>query len=73
MSSAHPPRPKLNLSVGITGHRPPLLDDQAEAMVRPLLTEVLKDLAEAAAELQAALDDVNAIQQLVRLDTEEVV
>lgn len=30
-------------------------------------------LAEAAAELQAALDDVNAIQQLVRLDTEEVV
>ena len=53
MSSAHPPRPKLNLSVGITGHRPPVLDDQAEAMVRPQLIEVLKTLAEATAELRA--------------------
>lgn len=51
MSSPHPPRPKLNLSVGITGHRPPILDDQAEAMVQPLLTDVLKALAEATAEL----------------------
>jgi hypothetical protein len=58
MSSAHPPRPKLNLSVGITGHRPPVLDDQAEAMVRPLLTEVLRDLAEATAELRTLHPDL---------------
>jgi hypothetical protein len=69
MSSAHPPRPKLNLSVGITGHRPPLLDDQAEALVRPLLADVLKGLAEAAAELrtlQADLfDDVQFVPRFV--------
>ena len=44
-------RPRRSFSVGITGHRPPLLDDEAEAMARPWLTEVLQDLAEAAAEV----------------------
>jgi len=44
-------RPRRSFSVGITGHRPPLLDDEAEAMARPWLTEVLQELAGAAAEI----------------------
>lgn len=58
MSSANPPRPRLALSVGITGHRPPVLDEDAEAIVRPWLTEVLRDLAETTAELKDAHPDL---------------
>jgi hypothetical protein len=54
MSSLNPPRPRLNLSVGITGHRPPILDDGAEAMVRPWLSNVLGELAEGARKLRSA-------------------
>lgn len=46
-----PPRPRLGLSVGITGHRPPLLDAESERRLAPYLTMVLKELAEATAEL----------------------
>jgi hypothetical protein len=54
MSLTNPPRPRLNLSVGITGHRPPILDDDAEAMVRPWLRQVLVGLAHATAQLRNA-------------------
>ena len=54
MASSPFPRPLHQLFVGITGHRPPLLDDEAEAMARPWLIEILADLAEAAADLVAS-------------------
>ncbi|MBO9713767.1 hypothetical protein [Sphingomonas sp.] len=44
-SRSHPPRPALNLSIGITGHRPPVLDTEAAAAAAPRLLELFKALA----------------------------
>ena len=44
----HPPRPGFGLVVGITGHRPPVLDGPAGERAAPRLAEVLAMLATAA-------------------------
>ena len=46
--TSHPPRPAFGLAVGITGHRPPLLDGDAAERAAPRLAEVLTMLAGAA-------------------------
>ncbi|MBW6530325.1 hypothetical protein KZ820_06210 [Sphingomonas sp. RRHST34] len=51
---SHPPRPGFGLAVGITGHRPPLLDAAAAERAAPRLREALVALAEAAARIHAA-------------------
>ena len=52
MNAARPPRPKLGLAVGITGHRPPSLNEEVEAGAHPIVTEVLQTLAEATGKLR---------------------
>ena len=42
--SAHPPRPELTLSVGITGHRPPILNADAEKLLLPQLKTLFQIL-----------------------------
>lgn len=58
--STHPPRPKLALSIGITGHRPPILDADAEQIIRPRLAALLKALTEATAMLRMRHADIYA-------------
>jgi hypothetical protein len=45
----HPPKPRLTLRVGITGHRPNKLDDRATQRIRQLLPEVFGWIDNAAA------------------------
>lgn len=53
MSSAHPPRPRLTLNVGITGHRAQLLREEFLDDLRASIRGVLGELAGAARELYA--------------------
>jgi hypothetical protein len=50
----HPPKPRLTLRVGITGHRPNKLDDQAVTRIQPLLRYVFAAIEKAAADLLSA-------------------
>jgi hypothetical protein len=50
--SNHPPRPALALSVGITGHRPPLLSPDAADAAAIRLVRIFQTLAEATETLQ---------------------
>lgn len=52
VNRAHPPRPKLGLAVGITGHRPPALDEEVEAAAHPIISGLLRTLADATAQLR---------------------
>lgn len=52
MNRAHPPRPKLGLAVGITGHRPPALDEEVEAAAHPIISGLLRTLADETAQLR---------------------
>lgn len=54
MNANSPPRPSLNLSVGITGHRPPALNEEAEQAILPLLKDVLIHLREGATLMRTA-------------------
>ena len=54
----HPPRSAPNLAVGITGHRPPLLEDDKAGAEREHLTRVLRTLQQSAAALAAAHKDL---------------
>src|SRR5439155_12127039 len=47
----HPPKPRLTLRVGITGHRPNKLDDQAVKRIGQLLPEVFGWIDKAAADI----------------------
>jgi hypothetical protein len=51
--TSHPPRPGFGLAVGITGHRPPVLDRAAAARIAPQLANVLAMLATAAKRVHA--------------------
>ena len=47
-ASRHPPKPRLTVRVGITGHRPNKLDDDAAARVArqlPLIFSAIEDVA----------------------------
>jgi hypothetical protein len=48
---SHPPKPRLTLRVGITGHRPNKLDDRAVKRIGPQLTEVFAAIDKAAADI----------------------
>lgn len=54
----HPPRPRLALNVGITGHRASNLPAGALDALRPIVDKVFRDLREAALRLYAASDDL---------------
>ena len=54
----HPPRPRLALNVGITGHRASILPAGALDALRPTVDKVFSDLREAALRLYAASDDL---------------
>jgi len=54
----HPPRPRLALNVGITGHRASILPAGALDVLRPTVDRVFSDLREAALRLYAASDDL---------------
>lgn len=58
MHSAHPPRPRLTLNVGITGHRPHLLPKEALGDIRASVTAILDDLARATGALHANEPDM---------------
>jgi hypothetical protein len=47
----HPPKPRLTLRVGITGHRPNKLDDQAVKRIRQQLHDVFAAIDKAAADI----------------------
>jgi hypothetical protein len=50
----HPPRPAFHFTVGITGHRPPVMDSPTAQRVRPRLDLALAMLTEAAQAVRAA-------------------
>ncbi len=52
VNRAHPPRPKLGLAVGITGHRPPVLDEEVETTAHPIISKLLRTLADETAQLR---------------------
>ncbi|MEI6486195.1 MAG: DUF4231 domain-containing protein [Sphingomonadales bacterium] len=49
----HPPLPPLRLTVGVTGHRPPLLDAEVQARVAPRFAALLAQIAAATRALHA--------------------
>ena len=51
MPTHHPPRPRLTLNVGITGHRAAILPAGAVAALRPVIHSVFVELQDAAARL----------------------
>jgi len=54
MSSVrHPPKPRFNLAVGITGHRPPVIESDRSLAERAQLKFVLSELARGAALIAA--------------------
>lgn len=48
MTAHHPPRPRLTLNVGITGHRAAILSAPVLASLRPYVEDVFRKLREAA-------------------------
>lgn len=66
----HPPRPRLALNIGITGHRASFLSNGPLAALRPVLDQVFGQLASAVRTLQAAPDSPFDPQvPIVRLHT----
>lgn len=51
MSSAHPPRPRLTLNVGITGHRASILPAALISKLAPVADDVFRNLREASERL----------------------
>lgn len=47
LTAYHPPRPRLTLNVGITGHRAVILSDSALAKIRPFVEDVFLKLRDA--------------------------
>lgn len=54
MPGTHPPRPRLTLNVGITGHRATVLTPEAGEQLRPIIDQVFSRLAKAMARLHLA-------------------
>jgi hypothetical protein len=50
----HPPKPRLTLRVGITGHRPNKLPEEVSKRIQPQLAQVFAAIEKAAAQLQRA-------------------
>ena len=70
MSHVHPPRPRLTLNVGITGHRATLLAPSVIQELAPSVDEVFRQLRAAALRLhdaEAAIFDAGSIE--LRLHT----
>jgi len=66
----HPPKPRLALNVGITGHRASILPDGALDMLRPAVDEVFRNLREAVLRLHRESPDLfGAEQPKLRLHT----
>ena len=54
----HPPRPRLTLNVGITGHRATVLPEGVADLLSPVVDEVFRKLRDATLRLQAAEADL---------------
>lgn len=54
LGEAHPPRPRLTLNVGITGHRAAILPPEVTDQVSPVVDEVFRQLAAATVRLHGA-------------------
>lgn len=54
MPGTHPPRPRLTLNVGITGHRATVLTPAAAEQLRPLIDQLFVDLRAGMSRLLAA-------------------
>lgn len=54
LSMPHPPRPRLTLNVGITGHRATVLPDGVADLLEPVVEEVFRKLRHATLRLHAA-------------------
>jgi hypothetical protein len=66
----YPPRPRLALNIGITGHRASILPQGALSSLRPILDQVLKGLETAVHTLHAAPDSLfQATAPVLRLHT----
>lgn len=59
----HPPRPRLTLNVGITGHRTTVLSDELVELARPIIETVFRDLQKAAFQLFAEEQSVFSEEQ----------
>lgn len=69
-TGAHPPRPRLAINVGITGHRASILPDGALEALRPVVDEVFRNLREALLRLHRESADLfSADQPKLRLHT----
>lgn len=68
MDNNHPPRPRLALNVGITGHRAKALGDGLPGVVRDRLDQIFANLKQASAELhrreQGIFDEVEPALRL---------
>lgn len=53
LTIAHPPRPRLTLNVGITGHRATVLPEGVADLLEPVVEEVFRQLSEATHRLHA--------------------
>ena len=70
MAATHPPRPRLRLNVGITGHRIRAFTPEQLREIGPVLDRLFADLAAAARELDAAERDLfDGSEPVLRLHT----
>ena len=68
MTPQHPPRPRLTLNVGITGHRAKILPPAVIEALAPFVDDVFRNLRDAAARTHAAESAIfSAEAPLVRL------
>ena len=66
----NPPRPRLAINVGITGHRALLFPEGATAALRPVIDEVFENLREALTQLHYASGDIFGPEEpILRLHT----
>lgn len=67
---SNPPRPRLTVNVGITGHRAVLLPEGASAALRPVVDKVFVAIREAMARLHLASSDMFGTEEpILRLHT----
>jgi hypothetical protein len=66
----HPPRPRLTVNVGITGHRAVLLPEGASAVLRPVVDEVFQSIRQALARLHSESVEIFGLDEpILRLHT----
>ncbi|NVD45379.1 hypothetical protein [Qipengyuania atrilutea] len=70
MANTHPPRPRLSLNIGITGHRIRAFTPELLREIGPVLDRLFEDLATAARELHVEESDLfDESEAILRLHT----